>query len=108
MAEPQRLLVAGEYRAAVISAITLLETAVREQLDLIPVSSSKPMSLRQMLGLAAERGLLPAERIPAIMEWLQTRNQLVHTRQAIQRRLAEQVVTGVLEIVKGLGGRFGA
>lgn len=108
MAEPERLLAAGENRAAVIAAITLLETALRERLELPRESSPRPMSLRQMLNLAAERRLLRAERVPEIMEWLQTRNQLVHSRQTMPRQAAVQIVDGVLGIVKGLGGRFGA
>jgi hypothetical protein len=32
MDEPNRLLEAGEYRAAVIAAITLLETSLRDRL----------------------------------------------------------------------------
>jgi hypothetical protein len=108
MAEPERLLVAGENRAAVISAITLLETTLREQLEQPTMPAIRPMPLRRMLNLAAEHELLPAERIPAIMEWLHIRNQLVHSRQAISRRDAQQIVSGVLKIVKGSGGRFGA
>jgi hypothetical protein len=100
-AEPERLLAAGENRAAVIAAITFLETALREQLDLPKDSSARPMSFPQMLSLAAERELLAAERVPEIMKWLQVRNQLVHSQRGIARRAAQQIVAGVVKIVKG-------
>ena len=107
-AEPERLLAAGENRAAVIAAITLLETALREGLDLPKDQAPRPMSFRQMLSIAAQRKVLPEDRIAGIMEWLHIRNQLVHSQQAIQRSSARQIVAGVLKIVKAIGGRFGA
>jgi hypothetical protein len=107
LAEPTRLLKAGEYRAAVIAAITLLEEALHKRLDLPKLPRTRPMSLRQMLDLAAHQGVLVLERIPAIMEWLRIRNQVVHSQRAVQRRTAEEIVSGVLEIVKAIDGRGG-
>ena len=89
-----------------IAAITLLETALREGLDLPNDQRSRPISFRQMLSIAAQRKVLPEDRIAGIMEWLHIRNQLVHSQQAMQRSLARQIVTGVLKIVKAIGGRF--
>lgn len=106
--EPTRLLKAGEYRAAVIASITLLEAALRQRLDLPKVPTNRVVSLRQMLDLAAQQGLVVRERIPTIMDWLRIRNQVVHSQKAVQRRTSEEIVSGVLEIVKFIGGRFGA
>ena len=54
LAEPRRLLEAREYRAAVISPVTLLEAKLRERLNKSPWPQAKrPLSLRSLIGQAA-------------------------------------------------------
>jgi hypothetical protein len=48
-AEPQRLFEAKEYRAAVISAMTLLEARLRERLNKVPwPQTSRPLPMRSL------------------------------------------------------------
>ena len=92
-AEPQRLLEAKEYRAAVISAMTLLETKLRERLDKIPwPQTSRPMSVRSLVELAGERHLLDPQRRRKLDEWARLRNEVVHSSVEISRAQATEVV----------------
>lgn len=54
--EPSRLLKAGEYRAAVIAAITLLESALRQRQDVPTLRSSRAVTFRQLLHNAQTNG----------------------------------------------------
>lgn len=97
--EPRRLLDAKEYRAAVISAMTLLETDLRQRLNKVPRDTvRRPMSMRQLLGLAREQGLVDlVERDSS--EWMKLRNDAVHTGRPVTRNEAKLVVEGIERIV---------
>lgn len=97
--EPRRLLNAGEYRAAVISAITLLESNLRKWLDIQSTSSRRAISLREMLEQAQNQGLLGKYEVQTILNWLKIRNQVVHSDHGITKNTAEEIVKGVLDIV---------
>ncbi len=58
--EPERLFDAKEYRAAVISAMTLLEARLREKLNKVPwPQTSRPLSMRSLVDQGIERGIVP-------------------------------------------------
>lgn len=99
MSEPHRLLSAGEYRAAVISSITLLESNWRKWLDIPSSSSTRPMSMRNMLDLAHHQQLLGNYDVKTILEWLKIRNEVVHSDRKVTQKIAEEIVNGVLDIV---------
>jgi hypothetical protein len=92
--EPARLFRAGELRASVISAVTLLETTLRERLK--PDSF---ITLRALISLAEEQQLLAGTPVARIMQWLKIRNQVVHTSQQVSRPIADAIVRGVGRIV---------
>ncbi len=97
--EPRRLLEAREYRAAVISAMTLLETTLRQRLNKAPRDAvRRPMSMRQLLDLAREQGIVQ-ENFGRISEWTKLRNDAVHTGRPVTRNDAKLVVEGVERIV---------
>jgi hypothetical protein len=50
-AEPARLLEKGEFRAAVVAALTSLEAALRERLPISPDPKNRPIALTQLLEL---------------------------------------------------------
>ncbi len=100
LAEPSRLFDASEYRAAVISAVSLLESVLRRRVDMPAVSSPKVVSLRDLLKRAAEQGLLGNTSILTIQEWLQVRNEVVHGHRNVPKAKAEQIVNGVQAIVQ--------
>jgi hypothetical protein len=97
--EPRRLLEAKEYRAAVISAMTLLETDLRQRLNKTPREAvRRPASMRQLLDLAREQGLANFD-YGQLSEWTKIRNEAVHTGRPVTRNEAKLVVEGVERIV---------
>ena len=98
LAEPARLLAAGENRAAVISAISLLESVLRRRVDMPAVSSSRAVTLRELLHHAESQGLLRDTPIREVQDWLMIRNEVVHRTKNISKGKAEQIVSGVQAI----------
>jgi hypothetical protein len=78
--EPRRLLEAREYRAAVISAMTLLEIWFREH--------------------GTDRVLRSDTR--HFMQWRKIRNEAVHSGTPISRTVAREIVEGVFELINRL------
>ncbi len=97
--EPQRLLQAKEYRAAVISAISLLEVFLRKRLDVPSSVSGRRMSLSALLDVAHQQGALGDVSVKTVLEWLHTRNEVVHGPRAVRKSTAGQIVRGVLRMV---------
>ena len=97
--EPRRLLRAGEYRAAVIASISLLEVFLRKRLDIPSSSTGHRVSLPVLAGNAQGQGVLGEVPGRKIVEWLQIRNQVVHSQRTVPKSAAESIVKGVLQIV---------
>jgi len=95
--EPIRLLKKGEYRAAVISAISLLEAELREKLS-PQIQRSTP--LIKLLDLSIQSGYISRDNFLSIGQWLLIRNQLLHTKEGITQRKARQIVEGIIGILK--------
>lgn len=104
--EPARLLAAREFRAAVITAITLLETTLRQKIA-IPTATDqlrgRPLLIRDLLDYARSKNMIRDVSVNVIMQWLRIRNEVVHTGRAVEKAQAEQIVNGVLDIVRSLG-----
>lgn len=102
--EARRLLSIREYRAAVISAITHLETTMRKQLDM-PTTSDRgrqPVSVRKMLDIANSENLLGEFEVQQVLRWLKVRNDVVHSHAAVTAKKAKEIVSGVEEITSSL------
>jgi hypothetical protein len=98
--EAHRLLNAKEYRAAVISAMTLLESELRNRLDKPSWREvRRPASLRQLVDMAVELELIPPTARQPLAEWVRIRNEAVHTAQPISRHVAREIVEGVHRIL---------
>jgi hypothetical protein len=100
-AEPIRLFTEGEYRAAVIAAISLLENILRQRVD-SRVPSPRMVSLRDLLENANNQGLLGNTRVDSIMGWLKVRNEVVHGTKAVTKAQSEQIVYGVQTVLQNL------
>lgn len=98
--EPMRLLRAREYRAAVIAAISLLEVTLRRRLDMPSTISGRKVTLTSMLEDTHRQGLLGDVPVRTVLDWLRTRNLVVHSQLHIRKSTAEQIVNGVLRIVR--------
>lgn len=97
-AEPQRLLQAKEYRAAVISAMTLLEAKLRNRLDKTPwPQTRRPMSLRSLVEVAMEREIISPQLKARLDAWMRLRNEVVHSAMTVTRVQAAVIVNGVME-----------
>ena len=96
--EAQRLLRAREYEAAVISAITHLETTLRKRFDL-PVSRGRRfVSVGEMLKIADRKSLLGEFNVRQVLHWIEVRNQVVHSQATVSIRKAREIVNGVEHI----------
>jgi hypothetical protein len=99
-AEPRRLFEAKEYRAAVISAMTLLEATVRERLKKSPWPNvRRPLSFRSLIDQAVEQGIIQHQQRARIEPWIRRRNEVVHSATPIGKAEAREVVEGVLDIL---------
>jgi hypothetical protein len=100
LAEPMRLLEVKEYRAAVISAMTLLEAKSRDRLNKIPwPQTRRPLSLCSLVGQAAEQQVIPQQIRPRIDSWMRTRNEVVHSSMPIARAQAHEIVESVMKLI---------
>jgi len=100
LAEPRRLFEAGEYRAAVISAVTLLEAKLRERLNKSPWPQvRRPMSLRSLVEHAVEQQFIQPALKMRIDSWMRIRNEVVHSSMPITKARARDIVEGVMELV---------
>src|SRR5690242_16089129 len=99
-AEPHRLLQAKEYRAAVISAMTLLEGKLREHLSKRPwPETSRPMSMRALVERGVEQAIVPRELREPLYRWMRLRNEVVHSSVNVSRAQALEIVNGVMDWV---------
>jgi uncharacterized protein YutE (UPF0331/DUF86 family) len=96
--EPKRLFEKGEYRAATISAITVLEAALREKLRL-----RRPTPLRETFHQAKKEDILSSDMYDRISKWIPIRNQIAHTTIEITKEEAEEIVDAVYQILKQIG-----
>jgi hypothetical protein len=97
--EPNRLLKKKEYRAAVISAMTLLEVNMRQRVETmkdVPIKTTAPYSIYI---LAKDFGIIHQEDFAKIRMWSDTRNRLVHTKATVNATDAKKIVNGVYELI---------
>lgn len=104
-AEPLRLLEAREYRAAVISAMTHLESLLRSALDKEERFPGRAYSMRPLAELAVQRELLTPQEYQKLRDWIQVRNMVVHSERDVTKARATEIVKGVLAIATRLRER---
>jgi hypothetical protein len=100
-AEPRRLFEVREYRASVISAMTLLEAKLRERFNKVPwPQARRPLSMRSLIDQALAEGLVTPEVRNRIDSWMRVRNEVVHSSMAVSRAQALEIVNGVLALIE--------
>jgi hypothetical protein len=100
--EPLRLLNKKEYRAAVISAMTLLENKLRKTTQIqdgFVVRSDRAVSLWRLIEKAMEAKLLTEKEGHMIREWTMVRNRAVHTTEEVAAKEARSIVKSVMAII---------
>jgi hypothetical protein len=108
--EAQRLLVAREYRAAVIAAMSGLEVVLQKYVGsairpTMSISSHRPLPMRMMLDHALEMGLISEVEQRHIREWMGVRNTAIHEGEAVSAKVAKSIVDGVNRIVIKITGQ---
>lgn len=101
--EPRRLLNKKEYKAAVISAMTLLEVHIRQRLEIIKETTLRTKPLPTLFNLALENQIINDQQYLNIKLWSDTRNKLVHTKSTVTANDAKKIVNGVYEIIGVIG-----
>ena len=103
--EPRRLYEAKEYRAAVISSMTLLESTLQQRLgkDLwTGVAVRRLASLGRLVDQAVEKQLIKPESKELVQYWIRLRNEAVHTSKPIAKNEARSVVEGVFDVLTSM------
>lgn len=101
--EAERLFGVGEYRAAVISAMTSLEAALRNSLEKKKWEEvRRPASMRQLLDQAINENLLDPNDKEYTLLWARKRNEAVHSAKPITRQEARMVLSGVTRLLDRL------
>lgn len=101
--EPERLLKGKEYRAAVISAMSLLEARLPERLNKSPWPEVRnPMSMQSLLRVAREKQFVNHPNAAKLDMWMRVRNEIVHSPKDVSRVQAAEIVNGVLDLIKQL------
>ena len=93
--ESRRLLVKREYKAAIISAITQLESRLRNKIDMLLKIPIRTVPLTQLLKYAIDYKLLDKDDYMKIKDWNSIRNQLVHLDGKTTPKQAKLIVDGV-------------
>ena len=97
--DARRLLDLGESSAAVVSAITYLETKLRERLDTSSAKDPRFRSLRQLIEVAKEQRYLGKIEIRQVLSWLKVRNEIAHRNSPVTKGTAREIIAGVEEII---------
>lgn len=97
--EPDRLLKKKEYRAAVISAISLFENYIRERLSDYTNLRKASKSLYSLVQLALDYELIQPNNMAELKEWMYVRNNAVHTDRKVSYHEARKIVNGIKEIM---------
>lgn len=103
-AEPRRLFEAREYRASIISAMTLLESKLRERFNKVPwPQARRPFSMRTLMDQALEQQIVTRELRDKIDVWMRVRNEVVHSSMVVSRAQAKEIVDGVFALIEEMG-----
>ena len=98
--EPRRLLNAKENRAAVIAAITLLETSIQNfLLNRGLIEPQFRISLIVMVRILIRNELISKKQEDEISKWINIRNLAVHSTKPVRKPDAIMVVDGVYEFL---------
>jgi len=97
--EPVRLLKKKEYRAAVISAVSLLEAHLRKELSEMTELKKSNKSLYSLMNLALDHQLITSDQMVNLKQWMNTRNYAVHSKTKVTYQEARKIVTGIMKMV---------
>jgi len=97
--EPRRLLNLREYRAASISALSLLEMRLRRELQLKDINLVSPSGISALIRQGVKSGLIDVDAQQNIQLWQKIRNETVHIGKNVTKAEATEMVNGVLALI---------
>jgi hypothetical protein len=103
--EPTRLMSKNEYRAAVVSSISLLEKSLRNKISVEETQFRyRAIPLFQMVKISLEQNIIDKNDYMIIRQGLDIRNTIVHSSEEliVSKEKAKKVVSTVNKIVKRL------
>lgn len=105
--EPFRLLKIKEYRAAVISSVSLLESEIKNYMSFANTKhDNRYFSLKKLISFAVEYELISDKEIGKVIEWTSIRNRAVHGGTKISATIANTIVSGIMEIVGRIQNKY--
>lgn len=102
--EPERLLNDKQFKTAILSAVTLLETTL---LEVIKKHTNLDYRLRGIFSLnrvAKEISIITVDEYNKINEWTKVRNLIAHSPYEPNEEQAKKVVEGIMELIKKISG----
>lgn len=97
--EPTRLLQKREYRSAVISAMTLLETALRDRVGADEFHPGRVYGLGALLDVAMRQERISRDHYKQLRDWMRIRNVAAHSEEPVAKGKATEIVNGVLQFI---------
>lgn len=94
--EPNRLLEKGEYKAAIISVISLLEIELKKKLEYDLIYKG----IRTLIKQAIKKEIISKDSEKIIIDVIKIRNKLVHTDEGISAKNAKKLITDVMAIIR--------
>lgn len=105
--EAARLLKAKEYRAAVIAALTDLETFLRMKVKTSGDTKRRTsIALSVLIDIAVEERMMPLSSREQVLRWARIRNTAVHTQDAVAPKIAREIVQGVSRLIEDMKGEL--
>lgn len=102
--EPERLIAAKEYRAALIAAIAMLENQLSHYLsETDQYEQLRRLTLTDMVRQAAGQGLIPDTEVNTLVNSIKLRNAALHQNARITEHQAVEAVRVIMNLVRQLG-----
>jgi hypothetical protein len=102
--EPERLIAAREYRAALIAAIAMLENQLnRYLLDTDQYEPLRGRSLGDLVRRAAHQGLISNAEVNTLFVSIKLRNAALHQNSPVTERQAVEAVHLIMDVIQRLG-----
>ena len=96
--EPARLLAKGEYRAALIAAVTAIEIELRSRLLHEEYEIDPRASLMRLIMAAERRGIILSDTVRELEEIVRARNSAAHTKSEVTQQQAQHAVGLVQQV----------
>lgn len=102
--EPERLLRKGEFTAAVISSLVILEVTLRKLLEERIGEKVFVRGFYELARMAKDIGIIKPVDFDKVRQWISLRNKLVHSDMLLDEETATHRVKEIVDYTNGLKG----